>query len=228
MISAIWRAFAQLNDPRFRKSLWIGMVLAIVLYALLHGAIAWLLANTSLFSWLWADRLVDFLGWLAVFLLSAPFFPAVVTLILSFLLESVASAVEARHYPGRGAARPQPFGETLRGALHFAALAILVNLVALPFYLLSLFFIPGLNIVIFYTVNGVLLGREYFELVASRRLDPLAVKSLRLAHRPKIFLAGCVIAFLMTLPFINLAAPILGAAFMLHILESLQASDKSV
>jgi len=39
---------------------------------------------------------------------------------------------------------------------------------ALPLYI----FVPGVNLVLFYGLNGYLLGREYFAMVAMRRLDP--------------------------------------------------------
>jgi CysZ protein len=47
-------------------------------------------------------------------------------------------------------------------------LSIALNLLALPIYAL----IPLLNVVLFLGLNGYLFGREYFELIALRRLDP--------------------------------------------------------
>jgi uncharacterized protein involved in cysteine biosynthesis len=98
-------------------------------------------------------------------------FPAVMVMVMSFLLEDIAEAVEARHYPALPPARPQPVGEMLRSGLAFAAVTVAINLLALPFYLL-LIFLPPLNLFLFYGVNGYLFGREYFEIVALRRQTP--------------------------------------------------------
>ena len=86
---------------------------------------------------------------------------------------------------------------------------------------LLLFFLPPLYALIFYGVNGYLLGREYFEQVALRRLDPAAARMLRRAHQGQVLLAGVVIAFLLTVPLVNLIAPIVATAFMLHLVTGL-------
>jgi CysZ protein len=88
---------------------------------------------------------------------------------------------------------------------------ILVNLIALPFYLL-----PGINLALFWIVNGYLLGREYFELVALRHLDVAAARALRRRHALRIFIAGIVIAAFATVPFLNLLSPLFATAFMVH------------
>ena len=74
----------------------------------------------------------------------------------------------------------------------------------------------------FYTLNGYLLGREYFELVAQRRLTAVEATALRRTRRARVFLAGAVIAFLFTVPLVNLITPIIATAFMLHIYEGMR------
>jgi CysZ protein len=46
--------------------------------------------------------------------------------------------------------------------LRLTVLTLLLNLLALPVYLL----LPGINLFLFLALNGYLLGREYFEVVA--------------------------------------------------------------
>ena len=72
---------------------------------------------------------------------------------------------------------------------------------------------------VFYLLNGYLLGREYYELVSLRRLAPDRAKALRRGLRSRVFLAGVVIAFLLTLPLVNLITPIIATGFMLHVFE---------
>src|SRR3546814_18267334 len=65
---------------------------------------------------------------------------------------------------------------------------LILNLLVLPLYLV-LIWIPPLNLLLFYLLNGYLLGREYFEMVAVRRLDLAAAKRLRRAFRGQVILA---------------------------------------
>jgi len=100
-----------------------------------------------------------------------------------------------------------------------------LNLAALPLYLV-LMFVPPLNLFVFYLLNGYLLGREYFELVAARRLDMAAVKRFRRTYRGRVLLAGVVIAFLLTLPIVNLVMPIMATGAMLHVFEGLRRREE--
>ncbi len=91
----------------------------------------------------------------------------------------------------------------------------------MPFYLL-LIFLPPFNLILFYGVNGYLFGREYFEIVALRRQNPAAAKRLRRRYRGRLFLAGILIAVMMTIPIVNLFAPIVATGFMVHVFEDLK------
>jgi CysZ protein len=99
---------------------------------------------------------------------------------------------------------------------------IVLNLVVLPVYIVALF-IPFLSLALFLVLNGYLLGREYFELVATRHMPPAEARLLRKRKGGQIYLAGMVIAGLFAVPFLNLLAPILGAAFMMHVYKALPA-----
>jgi uncharacterized protein involved in cysteine biosynthesis len=234
MIAALAKAFRQLSDPAFRRVLGQSVLASLVAFAGLWALAWWGLSwgGAALADWVAAQGPGGFwigvLEWLfgaaavfAVLIASFFLFPAVMVLVLSFLLEDVAVAVERRHYPGRPPARPQPWGEAIAGGLAFAGLSLALNIVFLPIYLLLLF-VPPLNLFVFYLLNGYLLGREYFELVALRRLDGGETKRLRRAHRGRVLLAGSVIAFLLTLPLINLVMPVVATGFMLHVFEGTQ------
>jgi uncharacterized protein involved in cysteine biosynthesis len=58
--------------------------------------------------------------------------------------------------------------------------------------------------------------------VAARRLDPVEARSLRRRHGRTLFIAGVLIAFLLTIPFVNLVAPVVGTAAMLHLFETIR------
>ena len=108
--------------------------------------------------------------------------------------------------------------------MRFALVVVVINLVALPVYLVLLLF-PPFNLFVFYAVNGYLLSREYFELVALRRTDMTTARALAKSNRVRLFASGVVIAFLLTVPFVNLLAPIVGTAMMVHLFEQWRQAE---
>ena len=234
MFSALAKSFAQLSDPAFRqvlkRSIWLSLGVFAALWALAWVALAWLGQDlaawvaqsnpdsiwVSVFEWAYGAAAIA-----GVLIASLFLFPAVMAGVMAILLEEIAAAVERRHYPGLPPARAQPLGEAILSGLAFAAVALALNLVVLPLYLILLI-LPPFNLFVFYLLNGYLLGREYFELVAVRRTDLAAAKRLRRTYRGRVLLAGAVIAFLLTLPLINLVMPIVATGFMLHVFEGLR------
>jgi len=217
MVGALFRAVGALGEQPMRRVVGLSLALAILIFAVLWLAIAALLYHTSFFDWRVLNWLVNLLGGLTVLGLTWLLFPAVVTLIMSFYLERVAAAVEATDYPERGPPRLQPLGEIVVITLRLTILTLILNLLALPVYLLF----PGINIFLFLALNGYLFGRGYFEVVALRRLDVGEARAVRSRFAGRIFLGGVVIAGLFALPLVNLVAPVIATVFMLHIFEAL-------
>lgn len=209
MIEDLVRAAGELRDPRVRGVLWRGIVLAVLTFVALIGAVGEALRWAGTTGYAWLDLATQAVTAVGGVLLAWLLFPAVVVAASSFFLERVVDGTERRYVPGLPPPRLAPLGETALAALRLLALALLLNLVALPFY-----FIPGANLPVWLLLNGYLIGREYFELVALRRLAPAEAAAARRDERLQVLLAGTLIAFLLTVPLVNLAAPILGAAFM--------------
>lgn len=94
-------------------------------------------------------------------------------------------------------------------------LAIVLNLLVLPLY-----FVPGLNLVIFLATNGFLLAREYVTMLAARRLDSHEARRLWKSRRGQAWFAGISFAALSAIPVVNLAVPVLAVAATAHLVES--------
>lgn len=216
MIADLLKAFAQLSDRRFRRVVLLSCLLAALLLAALAASAGWALGGLTGIGWL--DLTAGLAGGAAAFAAAAMLFPAAAAALQGLFLESAARAVEARHYPGLGRPRAQAWGETARQTLFFVGAALGLNLLLLPVWL----FAPPLALLLFWLANGALCGREYFDAAALRRLDDKAARQLQRRHRLRIWLAGIAIAWMMTLPLVNLAAPAIGAAFMLHRFERLR------
>ncbi|HZT87068.1 MAG TPA: EI24 domain-containing protein [Stellaceae bacterium] len=217
MIAALARALSQLLLPPLRRVVALSLGIAVLTFALLWFGVAVVLGHASFFAWRPLDWLADLLGAVAVLLLTWLLFPTALTAIMSCFVDRVAGAVEAVDYPGRGPPRHQPLTEMAATTLRLMGAALVLNLLALPVYLLA----PGINVFLFLALNGYLLGREYFEAVALRRLDVAAAKAMRDQFRWRVFLGGVVIAGLFALPLVNLIAPVIATVFMLHIFEGL-------
>ncbi|MCR6629584.1 MAG: EI24 domain-containing protein [Magnetospirillum sp.] len=161
MLAALLKAFAQLSDPALRRVVRLGVLGAVGCYLALV-AVVWLgLPHVTLFDVGWADTGAGIALGLAALVLPILFFPALVTTVMGTMLEGVADAVEARHYPQLNWPRPQKWAEIIGGTLRFLLLTVAINLLALPLYLALL--VTGLTVLLAVVVNGYLLGREYFE-----------------------------------------------------------------
>lgn len=230
IFAAFLRALGQIGDRRFRRVLLLGVLLAL---ALLFAAYILFLQGIW---WLAPDRvdlpvigpvsgIETFLGWASLALmlgLSVFLMVPVAAAFTGFFLEDVADAVEDRHYPHLPAAKPLSLGESLRQSVNFLGVVIAVNLGAVFLYP---FVGPGAPLV-FWAVNGYLLGREYFSLVAVRRLPPSEVKAMRRRNRWTLWLAGTLMAAPLSLPLVNLLIPTLGVATFTHIFHRLAQAGR--
>ena len=215
MLNALFSAFAQLGDPAVRRVLWRSAALAVVGLVVLVGAVGFGLDRLAVSGWAWLDSALTVLGALGAVVLGIVLFPALVGLVSSFFLEEVAGAVERRHYPALPSARRQGIAEAVSTALTYLAALVVLNLVALLIGLV----LPVISWPVFYLLNGYLLGREYFELVALRRLAPAEAKAQRRRHRGRLTVAGVLIAVLLSVPFVNLLVPVIATAFMVHVFQ---------
>ena len=222
MLKDMFRVLDQLGESRLLKPVLLGLVASAIGLALLVIGASWLLfgsIDTSGEGWigrqLEALGLLEILGSFAIGWLALLLFPAVAITIQSLFLDSVAEAVEARYYPNIPPARNVPFWEELWAALKLTALVLAVNIVLLPIYLI-LMLIPPTGLILYFAVNGYLVGREYFETVGIRRMTLAETKVVRRKHRGMVWLDGALLVLLFTVPILNLAGPTLGTAYMVH------------
>jgi CysZ protein len=220
MIAVFTRAFLQLRDPILLRVILMCVLTTIIVYVALFLGLGWALRNTTFFALPWMDTLADLGAGVAAGVLAWLLFPGVVTGIMGLMLDDVVAAVESRHYSHIGPPRPVPLTETLKSSAKLVGLTVGLNLLLLPLYIV-LIFVPPMNLVLFYLVNGRLLGREYFEAVALRRGDETTTAALRGQFRWSVLGAGAITTFLLTIPVINLVAPVIGAAAMVHLFHKL-------
>jgi len=220
LLAAFLKGFGQLSDPRIRRYVWISAGIAVLAFIALWGGVGYLLANTQVFAIGWLDTAVDVLGGLATLVITWVLFPAVLSAAVGLFLDQVAGAVEARHYPAWPAPREQPILEIIGSTLRFLAVMIVLNVGMLVFLV-----IPPLFPFVFYAVNGYLLGREYYETVALRHVDPTTARAVWRRYRLKFVVAGVITAVLLTVPVLNIIVPIVATSAMVHLWARLQTES---
>ena len=132
-------------------------------------------------------------------------------------LEEVAQAVEDKYYPRLPSVPGTPVGEAIKDSVNYLGILIAANLFALILYAI---FSP-LALFIFWGLNGYLLGMEYFQLAAMRRIGRGPAKAMRKRKRATIWAAGTLMAIPLSIPILNLVIPILGAATFTQIFHAL-------
>lgn len=228
VISSYFKGFGQLSDPSTRSVIWSAVRWSALIFVVLFLALYVILKATTFIAIGPLEMIFDFLGQAAAFIITWLLFPAVVTAIGSLMLDRVVDAVEARHYPNLALAPGQSLSEGIMPALKFLGVSVGYNLLILP-----LFIIPPLWPLIpfiYLALNGYLISREFFELVALRRISVGDANLLRTRYKTPLFIAGVGFAFMMTVPILNVIAPVLATAITVHLFEGWRAkagfSDK--
>jgi CysZ protein len=234
MLDAAVKALSQMMSPAMRSILWRSIGLALVLIVVLAIGLQRLLSWFATYGEVWLEGLLgpswhsslEVLAWiisiaagLGVVFGSVFLMPAITSLVASFFVDDVADVVEREYYPAERPGTALPFNQAILEGIKTALLTILVYLVALP-----LVFLAGAGFLIFFLAAAWLLGREYFELAAMRFRSPEDAKAMRRDNAATIFTAGLFIAAFVSIPIVNLATPIFGMAFMVHMHKRLSGS----
>lgn len=219
------RALGQLGDPRFRNVLLKGLGLTVGLLVAVTYGMTWLVGflvpDTLTLPFVgevtWLGGLALWASALLMLVLSVVLMVPVAGAFTGLFLDEVADAVEARHYPHLPPNPEQPLMVAVKESLGFFGVIVGVNLIALILF----FFVGPLAPILFYAVNGYLLGREYFTMAAMRRMPREDAHALRRRHNAQIWFAGCLMAVPLSVPLVNLLIPILGAASFTHMYHRL-------
>jgi CysZ protein len=212
MFKAALTAVSDIFSPPFRAVLWKSLALTLALLVALGYGAQWGIAAIPDMEWAWANTTVDLLAQFILVIVLIVMLMPVASLFAGLFLEEIAGAVEDKNYPADPPGKDQPFWQGLWLALKFTAVLVVLNLLALPLY-----FIPIVGVAVFWLLNGYLLSREYFELVALRHLGPKEAASLRRTHRLPLLTAGFLVAALASVPLLNLFVPLFATAFMVHV-----------
>lgn len=237
MLNDAAKAFAQILTPQLRAILWksigLALVLVVVVAIALQRGMLWLLNwgevaaqsalggfQTPLTIMVWLLTILTGIGIAAgsIFLM-----PAITSLVASVFVDDVADVVERQSYPNEQPGTALPLMRSVLEGGRAALLSLVVYAVALPFLLFA-----GFGFVIFFVATAWLLGREYFELAAMRFRPIDEARAMRKAHAGEVFVAGLLIAVLVSIPIVNFITPVFAMAFMVHLHKRLSGPRPQV
>ena len=224
---AIALSISQFSDRRFQRVVLKSIVLAIVaLWVLAAGGgsvLGWLFSGDLTLPWIGTITFSgSLIGWGAFWIilgLSVFLMVPVASAMSAFFVDDVARAVEERHYPNSQAQYRSKLSEEVRESLGFLGTMLVANLIALIFYALFTVFAP----IIFWSLNGYLIGREYFYMAAKRHLGRNTALSAFRDHRVRVWMCGVILVLPMSVPLLNLLVPVLAAASFTHLFQGWMA-----
>ncbi|MDJ0612585.1 MAG: sulfate transporter family protein [Rhizobiaceae bacterium] len=225
VIASARKAVSGLLSARSRmvvlKSLGLTILLFFGLWFLLNNLMT-VYVIPFIEGWSW---LVGILVWVlgAGVFVAAGFLLAPVTAIFAGLfLDDIAEHVERVRYPDDEPGQGVPFGPAILLALKFGAFVVGANLLAL-----MLVWFAGFGVIIFFLLNGFLLGREYFQFATMRFRSEDDAKGILKKYSLEVFLAGLIIAAFMSVPVLNLFTPVFASALMVHLHKAVSAEAAS-
>lgn len=225
------RAFGDLFSAPIRGVFWKVIGLTLLFLVALWYVLRLLFLDYA-FPWLegwlpdmgnwagWFDAVVGILSALGIAAGMAFLIAPVSAIIAGLFLDDAADSVEKASYPSDTPGQALPLGQSILSSLRFFLVVIAANLAALVFLL-----VPGVNLVIFFLVNGYLLGREYFEFAAARYLGPDRARAWRGRNQCRVWLAGLAIGLFLMVPVLNLLTPLFAAIFMVHYVKALMRQE---
>ncbi len=221
MLDPALKALAQCDEKAFLGAVlhsvgWTALLFVLMASGMGYG-LAHALQDHGSLAWLGPVFGVAF-GIVAAMFLFTP----VAATVASLFAERIAAAVEARHYPWLPPLRPAPLGQQLWDGLALGWRVLTMQLGAV----LLTFFLPGLGFLLGVLVGAWAIGRGLFMAVAMRRMERPAAMAAYRRLRVAVIAQGGVIMAAGLVPILNLFAPVLGIAAMVHVLHGAEASRR--
>ncbi|MDE2334358.1 MAG: EI24 domain-containing protein [Rhodospirillales bacterium] len=219
MFEATLRALAQMQDRTLRAVLLASILWTLLLFvALALGAFSVLGTFLGPHGGGWIGAILAAAATVvALWLLFVPLAAAIAT----FYTDRIANAVEARWYPALPPVRPASLASQVwDGVAVFLRLVAAQLLVVIGLQTGVAAFLPGFAAAAWLALAGWAFARGVFVTLAMRRLPRGPALAAWRARRWPAIGVGVLVGALAFVPLLNLVAPILGIAALVHVLQS--------
>ena len=209
-------AIGQLNDRAFVWVLLQSLTLSALCFAAILAGTIWAVHHTVNLSG-WLAWVIDIIGTVGASLMAFWLFLPVAAAIGACFIETIARAVERRHYPGLPPGDAASLVAQIWDGIALGLKILGLNLVALVLAIL----LPGVGLILAWAIGAYAIGRGLFVAVAMRRMPRLQAEVLYRRHRRIILVQGGLIALASYVPLLNLLIPLIGTAAMVHALDDI-------
>ena len=198
----------------FLKTVSISIIVIISLVAMIWGSFH----SIQIFQLDFLNKIVSWAIGVILFIAASAVLGPLMIIIGGIYSEAIAHHVEKKHYPNQVGHRFVGVAESIKTGGRLLLKSLIVNMLLTPIYIVGLFF-PMISVLIFFGVNGYLLSRELFEIVASRHLEREDRVLFWQANRGGNIFVGVIIIFLSTIPLLNLISAMLGVIITTHFFQ---------
>jgi len=202
------------------KMLMVAMISVVVSIFILIGFI---LLTSILSAMIFQSFSAAIGGFLFSVIIAWILFPGIMPVVVNFFDIRIIKSIEQASYPHLPEVQDSSFWPELFHDLKFTMFTLFLNVIMLPIY-----FLPVINVIIFYSMNGYLLGKEFFIVAARRRIGMASALQLFRQNRRDVFLAGLSLSVFATLPVLNLFAPLWGIALMVHLFHIISGKSATL
>jgi len=207
-----------LLDPNMRI-VFLKTVSISIIAVLSVAMIIWGLFNSvQIFELNFLNKLISWAVGIILFITASAILGPLIAVLGSIYSEEIAHHVEKKHYPNRMGHRLVGVAESIKASGHLLLKSLTVNILLTPIYIVG-GFVPIISVLIFFGVNGYLLGREFFEIVASRHIGRGDRVLFWKANRGGSIFIGVIIVCLSTVPLLNLVSAMLGVIISTHFFQ---------
>ena len=225
MFNIIRTSALDLLDPNMRM-VFLKTVSISIIVILSVAMIIWGLFNSvQIFEFNFLNKLISWAVGIILFITASAVLGPLMVVLGGIFSEEIAHHVEKKHYPNRVGHRSVGIAESIKTGGHLLLKSLIVNILLIPIYIVGGFF-PIISVLIFFGVNGYLLGREFFEIVASRHIGRDDRVLFWKANRGGSIFIGVFIVCLSTVPLLNLISAMLGMIITTHFFQYRAAAGR--
>ncbi len=215
-------AIGQMDDRAFVLVLLQSLALSALCFLAILAGMLWTVHQTTLLPG-WLAWIVGITGTVGASLLAFWLFLPVAAAIGTMFIETIARAVERRHYPGLPPGQAASLTAQIWDGIAVGLRILVLNLLAL----VLAFLLPGIGLILAWAIGAYAIGRGLFVAVAMRRMPRLQAEVLYRRNRGIILVQGGLIALASYVPLANLLVPLIGTAAMVHVLDRLLTVTRS-
>lgn len=209
------------------RKLWsmfiLSAIINLIAWAALLKGVWWLIHDHPSIQVDWLRHVVEAASMALSIFIAFLLFPLTFPLIITLFEEYISIYIERKHYGSISNVSIMTVKEKVVAGIRFFGILLVLNLLLIPFY-----FIPVINVVLYYGINGYLLSREFFEMVVGRYESLVSVRRIRKKYWRQLTIGGIVLMFGAVVPVLNLLMPVLTVIFMVHFYHNIRSSVHSL